>query len=91
MTDNERIIALKAGMAGYCVSSLLATGTIFLMERQTRNKVKKINSMVALLNDFVEFVNEKPVEMSGQDFLDKAIERLNFLSIAGNQIVDGGE
>lgn len=83
MTDNERLIALKAGSVGYCLSSVVAVGMIFLSESQTRKRMKKWNTMVALLNDFAAFVNEKPVEMSGEDFVRQACERLNFIGLAG--------
>lgn len=91
MTDNERIIALKAGALGYCLSSILAVGSIFLTERENRKRIKKINAMTALLNGFVRFVNNKPVEMSGEDFVNKACEQLNFIGIAGSQIQGSGE
>lgn len=81
MTDNERLIALKAGAIGYCLSSVIAVGSIFLAEKQTRKRMKKWNSVVGLLNEFAQFVNEKPVEMSGEDFVKQACERLNFIGI----------
>lgn len=83
MTDNERLIALKAGAIGYCLSSVLAIGAIVLTESETRKRMKKWNSMVTLLNEFAHFVNEKPVEMSGEDFVKQACERLNFIGLAG--------
>lgn len=86
MTDRELQIAIKAGAIGYFISAGVALSSLFLAGRTQRNQIKRMNSVTTMINDFVKFVNNKPVEMSGEEFLNQACERLVFIGMAGTEM-----
>lgn len=87
-TNREVRILTWSFVTGYYTATGVSMVVLFKQYKKTKKRIERFNTMAELINEFGEFLTEKGPMLSGEELLEGAVERLNFMGMASSQLLE---